>query len=123
MGPNFGSKMAASRKAHDNIGEYLCHQCFHSEPGPSLVCPGDSQSQQVVMAQASVELLLLPWVSECRDPMCALQTWGLFPQSGGAPAVLSSQMLWSLLLPLPDPQAGNPGVGSEPSLLGRKSVK
>ena len=49
--------------------------------------------------------------------MCALQTWGLFPQSGGAPAVLSSQMLWSLLLPLPDPQAGNPGVGSEPSLL------
>ena len=56
------------------------------------------------MAQPSRKSLLLPWVVGTLHG-CSV----CFPQSHGVPAVKpcwpSDQMLWGLLLPMPDPQA------------------
>lgn len=106
-----------------NMPQYLHHQGLWppDEPQQLPVSPGDPQSQQVVLPQAPPKSLLLPWFRHAETP-CVPSKSGVCSPSLvepllSIPAVLSSQMIWRLLLPLPDPQAGDPDMGSELSLL------
>ena len=68
------------------------------------------------LTQILMESLLCPGTQGTWNPVCTLQEWSLcFCQSCGAPGhmpcSLQCQMLWGILLPMPDPQAWEPDVG------------
>ena len=75
---------------------------------------GRFQYLWVGLAQSSVESLLCAG-SLCMSYLCAstrVESLSLSPVKllYSSPAVLQNQMLWRLLLPLPDPQTGEPHV-------------
>ena len=83
----------------------------HSQP---LSPQENLQDLQVGLAQASMESLT--WVPIHLKPfMCSLRVESVFPQSCGASALKphwpQNQMLWGLLLLMPDPQVEEPDMG------------
>ena len=110
VGSGLGAKMQLSRRAHaDECSLILLPPVSFRQNEPQSPHPptslGDPADQQVGMAQPSKKPLLLPWIM---GPFHGRSV--CFPQSHGAPSVKpcwpSNQMLWGLLLPMPNSQAG-----------------
>ena len=136
-GPGPDAKTRVSGRAH-------AHQ-FPLVPRPPVslspqwataapTSPGDPPDQQAGLTQAPVESLLLLGPS-VHVTLWAYQEQNLFPPSPvellhSSPAGPQSQMLFGLLLPMPEPQTGEPNMGlriltpvREPMYGGKKSEK
>lgn len=100
--------MATSKRAHANQNaQHLCILTMkHSCSQPPL------QDPQVDLAQDAFSL-----DPSAHRTLCALFKSGVYLSPSpvellqSSPTVLHSQMLWRLLLLMPDPQAGEPNVG------------
>ena len=119
-----GAKIATSGGVHANqyfLGPlppvFLPQQWAKANPtspGDLPISMGRFQYLWVGLAQSSVESLLCAG-SLCMSYLCAstrVESLSLSPVKllYSSPAVLQNQMLWRLLLPLPDPQTGEPHV-------------
>ena len=81
----------------------------HNEPHPSPPSTGDLPIPAGKSGPIFFEVIAFTSVSWCTpDPVCSLQEWN---SCGETPLALQSHILWGLLLPLPDPQAGEPDMG------------
>ena len=86
------------------------------------------QDQQVGLTQAPIKLLLLPWVLECvKFCGCPLRVKSLSPKSYGTPEIKahwpSKPVLWGLVFPVQDLQAGEPDVRLRPFTPLRESLQ
>ena len=99
--------------------QYLCHQCPcpHSEPQLPLPPQETHLHQQVGLAQAPMKSLLFPLGPSAHESFCVPSKIGVSVSHSpveflrSSPAGLQSQVLCGRLLPMPDPQAGEPLVG------------
>ena len=108
-----------------NTPQYLYHQCScpHSEPQPPSASLGGPPRPSGRSGPGSYEVTAFSLGPSVHETLCVSSKRGVslspspveFLQS--SPTGLQSWMLWGLLLPMPDPQAGEPDVGSELSLL------
>ena len=100
-----------------NTPFYLHHQCpcHYSEPQPPPPPQETLQDQQVGLAQVPMKSLLFFLGPSAHKTFCAPSKSGVsispeeFLQS--SPTGLQSQMLWGLLLLMPDPQTGESDLG------------
>ena len=122
VGPGLGAKMSASRRAHadecpsPHMSATSVHvtRVSHSR---SLPPAWRLKDQQVGLAQASIKLLLWPWVLvRMRFCVCSLRA-SVSPNPGellqSSPTDLQNQMLW---------RAPLPGAGWNSHFCGRTSV-
>ena len=118
VGPAF-SKMAASRGAH--VSGYSLGPLFqcppHSEPQLTPAFPGGGlQDPQIGLAKILTEFLLCPgtW---CTWKLCAPCDSGVYVSPSpmdllhSNPTGLQCQVFWGLILPMLDPQPGEPDMG------------
>ena len=127
-GPNTGScrLLGGIKSWHQNgsLQESLRRRLFTEASTISVLAPSESYSRpppsqethqdtQVGLVQAPTESLTCPESQHLWHLMCTRQQWShRFSQVlRSSPAGLQSQMLWGLLLSVPDPQAGKPDVG------------
>ena len=98
-----------------NTTQYFCYQCPCPQTEALQPSPLQEtlQEQQVGLAQAPMKSLLLSLVPVWTRPCVqSPRVESLFPQVlWSCPAGLQSQMLWGLLLPMPDPQAVKADMG------------
>ena len=118
--PGLGEKMAAPGGLMPmSTPQNYCRQCLclHSEPQPPHASTGDPPVLAGRYGPGSHEVTTSFLGSWCvRYLVCALEEWSFcIPQSceflRSNSAGLQTQMLWSLLLLMPDAQAGEPDVG------------
>ena len=95
-----------------NISWDICHQCPfpHSEPQLTSASPGDPPREAGKSGLGSHRVTAFALGAGVHETLCVASEIGVSvsPSSVGLPAGLQSQMLWGLLLLLPDPQAGGP---------------
>ena len=99
--------------------QYLCHQCPcpHSGPQPPPASLRDSPRPAGRSAPGSYEVTAFSLGPSVHETLCAPSKSGVFVFPSpmeflpSSPAGLQSQMLWGLLLPMSDPQAGEPDMG------------
>ena len=117
LGPGLGEKMVPSERAHSNEYSPELLPPVSLSPQWAPASAGDPPILAGKSGPVSYEVTAFSPGSWCTwDPVCA-------PKSGVSvspspmeflqsnPAGLQSQILWGLLLPLPDPQAGEPDMG------------
>ena len=121
VGPGLSAKIATSRRAGtDDYALGLYHQCPspYSELQLTPTSPGrhcwDLQANSVPGAHG---VIALPWFPVVMKPCMHPPEWSLcFPlvlwnSCSQVPVAFKSQMLWELIFPMPDPQAGEPDTG------------
>ena len=96
----------------------LYHQCpcLHSQPQPTHTSPGDLPRPTGSSGSVSYGITALPWVLvHMKTCECPLRVESVSPSPAqlllSSPAGLQSQVLWRLLLLMPDPQTGEPDMG------------
>lgn len=113
-------------------GLWGAHTDYSLGPPPSVVLPrselqstpafqGDPAAPTGTSDPDSYGVPALPWdplhVKPCVCPLSAVSVSAVLWSSYTQAALLQCKMLWRLLLPVADPQAGEPEVGSGLSLL------
>ena len=112
--PNSASSKSSSRLTLHNISATSFNYPSHSFP--HAIAPVDPQRPADRSGPDSYEVSFCTGSQFTQDLVWALQKWGLcflrtveLLQSN--PAGLQIQMFWGLLLPIPNPQAGEPDMG------------
>ena len=117
MEVGLGIKMEAFRRAHAidySLVPLSKCPCPHSKSWPPSSFPGELPRPASMFGPGSCEVSAFPLGPCAHEMLYTLSTSGIsvspspleFPWS--SPIGLQNQMLWGLLLPLPDPQAGEP---------------